>query len=136
MTSGTYPTTRLGRRTDRSGFTLLEIMIVVFLLGMLIALAIPGFFRARERSRQRACQENLNKINGAVHQYVLEYNFAGNEDLAPLWPAEFIGRDRFLNHLPQCAAGGTYVLGSADDEFPATCTRIGGIFPHTLPVEE
>ena len=56
------------------GFTLVEIMIVVAIIGILIAIAVPGFVRARSQSRMRACQENLTKIDGAKEQYALEQN--------------------------------------------------------------
>lgn len=56
------------RRTAK-GFTLVEIMIVVAIIGIIIAIAVPAFLRARENSRGRACQENLSKIDGAKEQY-------------------------------------------------------------------
>lgn len=59
---------------NAKGFTLVEIMIVVAIIGILIAIAVPGFIRARSQSRVKACQENLVKIDGAVEQYALENN--------------------------------------------------------------
>jgi prepilin-type N-terminal cleavage/methylation domain-containing protein len=54
------------------GFTLVEIMIVVAIIGIVIAIAVPAFLRAREQSRATACQENLSKIDGAKEQWSLE----------------------------------------------------------------
>ena len=56
----------------KKGFTLVEIMIVVAIIGIIIAIAVPAFLRARENARGRACQENLSKIDGAKEQYSLE----------------------------------------------------------------
>lgn len=56
----------------KKGFTLVEIMIVVAIIGIVIAIAVPAFLRAREQSRATACQENLAKIDGSKEQWALE----------------------------------------------------------------
>ena len=63
-------------RKNSKGFTLVEIMIVVAIIGILIAIAVPGFVKARTTSRAKACQENLSKIDGAKEQFALETNVA------------------------------------------------------------
>ena len=57
----------------RSGFTLVEIMIVVAIIGLLAAIAIPAFMKARNSARRNGCINNLRQIDGAKDQYVLEY---------------------------------------------------------------
>lgn len=103
------------KRTAK-GFTLVEIMIVVAIIGILIAIAVPGFIKARETSRRRACQENLTKIDGAVQQYILENNLQNlaaataiaNTPLEAVADGILIGTDSYLKADPKCPSGGIY----------------------------
>ena len=94
----------------RKGFTLVEIMIVVAIIGIIIAIAIPGFLRAREVSRARACAENLMKVEGSKEQYALEKNVAASAS-APSW-ADMVGATLYLKREPECPGGGTYTIGN------------------------
>jgi len=69
---------------NKSGFTLVEIMIVVAIIALLAAIAVPNFLRARKRSQATAILEEMRLIDGAKDQYAIENNLSGS---APVeWP--------------------------------------------------
>jgi prepilin-type N-terminal cleavage/methylation domain-containing protein len=58
----------------RAGFTLVEIMIVVLIIGILLTIAVPNFQRAREQSRQKACIANLKMVDSAKEMWAMDNN--------------------------------------------------------------
>ena len=114
------------------GFTLVEIMIVVAIIGILIAIAVPGFVKARTQSRTRACQENLTKIDGAKEQWALENNKATGATvlITDLYAA---GGSLYLKNSPTCpaAAGTAYTLNTIGTA-PA-CPVVGVNPTHIMP---
>jgi prepilin-type N-terminal cleavage/methylation domain-containing protein len=89
-------------RTSRnSGFTLVEIMIVVAIIGLLAAIAIPNFVRARTQSQKNACINNLRQIDGAVQQWALENKQAAAATVM------FTDVQPYLKSSVTCPAGGT-----------------------------
>ena len=65
------------------GFTLVELMVVVLIIGILVAVAIPVFNAASDSARKSACQANLRTLDGAVQQF--KSTDVGNEALAKAW---------------------------------------------------
>ncbi|HEB13270.1 MAG TPA: prepilin-type N-terminal cleavage/methylation domain-containing protein [Actinobacteria bacterium] len=59
---------------NEKGFTLIELMVVVLIIGILVAIAIPVFGSAANNARDKACEGNVRTIAGAVAQYQAEYN--------------------------------------------------------------
>src|SRR4030095_2344390 len=89
------------RTSRRSGFTLLEIMIVVGIIGLLAAIAIPSFVRARTASNQTTCISNLRQIRSAIDQWALETKSAVTA------PVQFSDIKSFLHGSVVCPSGGT-----------------------------
>ena len=90
----------------KSGFTLVEIMIVVAIIGLLAAIAIPNFIRARTSSQKNACIANLKQIDGAKATWALEQK-KNNAD-ACTWPTDLVGPTLYIRDEPACPAGGVY----------------------------
>ena len=67
---------------NRGGFTLVEIMIVVAIIALLAAIAVPNFLRARKRSQATRILEDLRMIDSAIDQYAIENNKAGGNNVA------------------------------------------------------
>ena len=101
----------------KKGFTLVEIMIVVAIIAILAAVAIPNFIKYRKTSQATACVSNLKQIQGAKEQFLLAGNAAGEGGITL---ANLCGNDKYLKVTPTCPANGTYAVG-ADGTDPS-CT--------------
>src|SRR5438445_4128738 len=119
------------RTSSKAGFTLVEIMIVVAIIGLLAAIAIPNFVKARTTSQANACINNLRQMDGAVQQYALENKLASTSSytLSNLKP--YIKLDSTGN-IPGCPASGTYSQGGTVTN-PPTCTLSTATPAHALP---
>jgi hypothetical protein len=78
--------------------------------GIVIAVAVPAFLRARANARGRACQENLVKMDGAKEQYALEKNMS-NGSVVEMKDLVGDGQTGYLRATPTCPSGGEYTLG-------------------------
>ena len=99
-------------QSRKSGFTLVEIMIVVAIIGLLAAIAIPNFVKARQASQKSACAANLKQIDGAKATWALENKKAGT-DTPP--DGDIFGTAAYIRIKPTCPSTGTeYSLSQVD----------------------
>jgi prepilin-type N-terminal cleavage/methylation domain-containing protein len=119
------------------GFTLVEIMIVVAIIGIIIGIAIPGFMRAREVARSTSCQENLIKIEGALDQWAIEYDKRDGNTTD--W-SKLVGKTLYLKKTPKCRGGGHYpptltvgVSPTCDYSTPGWFDTQGAKYRHRVP---
>ena len=109
-------------RMDKKGFTLVEIMIVVAIIGLLAAVAIPNFMRARERAQTNACIANLKQIDGAKTLWALDSGAANGAACAMTNLVT-----AYIKNTPRCSANGTYAVGVIGTN--PTCTVAGHVLP-------
>jgi len=110
-----------------AGFTLIEIMIVVLIIGILLGIAAPNFVRTREQSRKKACIGNLRQIQYAKDAFLMDRNLATTVTPAD---TDLYGAGNYLKVTPLCPGGGTYTIGSGNQD--PTCSYTSGSFTHVI----
>jgi len=90
------------KASSKLGFTLIEIMIVVSIIGLMAAVAIPGMLRARARAQENTCIDNLRLLDGAKQQWALENKASSTTTPTGIQIQSYIGRA--AGKLPLCPA--------------------------------
>ena len=108
-------------RFNRKGFTLVEIMIVVAIIGLLAAIAIPNFVRARTRAQQSTCLANLKQIDGAKQVWAIDTG--GDDSSTPSLANDLV--PTYIKRTPLCPNDGAYTVGNVASE--PSCNIHGNI---------
>ena len=104
----------------RSGFTLVEIMIVVAIIGLLASIAIPNFVQARKVANKNVCISNLQQIEGAIQRWSLDMRKDEGQSVA------YSDIQSYLKHAVVCPSGSTcfadsYTMTTVDA--PPACQK-------------
>ena len=119
------------RTSRKSGFTLLEIMIIVSIIGTLAAIAIPNFVKARSKGQQNVCINNLRQLDSAAQTWALENRKAATDTYSLDVLTPYVRLDA-SGKLPGCPGGGSYSPGATVANQP-TCSLSTESAAHVLP---
>jgi prepilin-type N-terminal cleavage/methylation domain-containing protein len=118
------------KRNRKSGaFTLVEIMIVVLIIGILMAIAVPNFIRARETSRRNTCIANLKQMDSAKEQWAMDNKASSG---AAVQMSDIAGT--YMKGAvtgPVCPGGGTYTVNVVGTN--PSCSLSAAPDLHVLP---
>ena len=111
-------------RNKKKGFTLVEIMIVVLIIGILMAIAVPNFIQARNSSRKNSCIANLKQIDSGKEQYAMEAKLDTGATVtqANLSPT-------YIKSWPTCPGGGAYTIDVVGTPPSCSLSASGHVLP-------
>lgn len=121
------------RARNQKGFTIMELMIVIVIIGILIAIAVPAYQSFRARAATRACQSNLRTISTAVGMWIadLDPNNAAHDAMDDLDAVADL--TPYIDNIAglACPYGGAYVWDDTAEVF--ACPNDGTYADHVLP---
>ena len=120
---------------NRGGFTLVEIMIVVAIIALLAAIAVPNFLRARKRSQATRILEDLRIIDSAIDQYAIENNKSGGATVTWTDIQNYLKKGSVLYNsggtdlLSNAYGGGSFSVDSLPKLSTTTYSKLSDVAP-------
>lgn len=110
------------------GFTIIELLIVLAIISIILAIAIPNYTSSREESHKNSCIANLRQINSAIDQWAIENKISTGTVPSDSDEEEIYSYLR--GRRPRCPSGGTYTTHAVGDAEQVTCSMVDN--GHTL----
>ena len=125
------------RNRNSKGFTLIELMIVIAIIGILAAVAIPNFMSARDKARRTSAKQSLGAIRKAMEMYAADHDFYPSIGITQTGAVSYIGKYTNITNLyaafrnsalsAATITASAYTLTALALDRPSTpCTAIGG----------
>jgi len=124
---------KTNKTSRKAAFTLVEIMIVVAIIGLLAAIAIPNFIRARATSQCNACINNLRQIDAGINEWALENGQSNGATVTSPQTVSGYIKLNSASSVPGCPAGGTYTTSTIGATPQISCSLSTLTPGHFLP---
>ncbi len=109
---------------EREGFTLIEIMIVVAIIGLLVAIAVPNYLRTRRDAAINSCGGNLRIMQDAIYAYMTENTSNADAEFGDACTdsGPWVSDNLRGGALPSCPTGGSYTVGGTYGAPTTSCS--------------